>query len=108
MALAQASTQGEKVLPNEFRKSFPFVLACYVLDSEDLRRDAFEHTLNLLDGHVFVWAWWLHLYHLPLRQKPESGIALRHHIEVGLSATAQVKRKQKVAVSNRERCIPMI
>ena len=85
---ALASSQGEQ-LAKEYRKSFPFTLAAFVASPSDLQRDAFEHSLCLLDGHAFVWAWWLHLYHLV------SGdvdiVAFKHHIEVGLGPTLQVR-----------------
>ena len=55
-----ASSQGKG--PHEYRKSFPLALAGFVSDSAQLLRDAFEHSLVLLDGHGFVWGWWLHLF----------------------------------------------
>ena len=56
---ALASSQGGQ-LAKEYRKSFPFTLAAFVAEASDLQKDAFEHSLCLLDGHAFVWAWWLH------------------------------------------------
>ena len=46
------------------RKVFPTVLAAYVDDVKVLQRKAFPQSLLLLDGVIYSWAWWLHLYTL--------------------------------------------
>ena len=87
-----ASSQGE--IPKEYRKSFPYPLATYVAEKDHVLRDAFHHSLVLLDGHGLVWGWWLHLYRLLTGTdltETQRAAAIRHHLDVGLSATAQVR-----------------
>jgi hypothetical protein len=48
----------------EQRKHVTFAFACHTPDASHLDKDGFKHELVLLDGHGFVWVWWLHLYHL--------------------------------------------
>ena len=63
----------------------------------------------LLDGHAFVWAWWLHLFYLLLSAPASSRrtyTALRHHLDMGLSLTAQVRAEKdpaKLAAWSAER-----
>ena len=92
--------QESEDLPVEQRKHFTFLFACHTPDASHLDRDFFMHELVLLDGHAFVWAWWLHLFHLLLSAPASSrrtSIALRHHLDMGLSATAQVRDFQRNA-----------
>ena len=77
---ALAAAQGND-LPNEFRKSFPFTLAAYVTQKSEAMQDAFNHQLVLIDGHVFVWAYWLHLFNLI--EEKASTVAVKHHLELG-------------------------
>ena len=103
-----ASAQSADDVPKDQRRYFSFVLACYTPNAAYLDREAFQHELVLLDGHAFVWAWYLHLYNL--LQAPASSrsgtIALRHHLDMGLSATAQVRVESdpaKLALWSAER-----
>ena len=87
------AVQESEDLPVEQRKHFTFAFACHTPDASHLDKDGFKHELVLLDGHGFVWAWWLHLYHLLSVPAPSrsNNIALRHHLDMGLSATAQIR-----------------
>ena len=97
---ALAASQG-KDLPKEYRKSFPFVLATYMAEKDNVLQETFKHSLILLDGHAFVWVWWLHLFNLISRVEPVGeGIqaaAVRHHLDIGLSVSAQVRVEADVA-----------
>ena len=77
--------QESEDLPVEQRKHFTFAFACHTPDASHLDKDGFKHELVLLDGHGFVWAWWLHLYHLLSVPAPSrsNNIALRHHLDMG-------------------------
>ena len=87
-----ASTQDQKP-----RNVFPTVLAAYVDCHKLLERDAFPQNLRLLDGHIFVWAWWLRLYTLlgeigSSRECEESQAnALRMHMDIGYSVSVNVR-----------------
>ena len=87
------AVQESEDLPVEQRKHFTFAFACHTPDASHLDKDGFKHELVLLDGHGFVWAWWLHLYHLLSVPAPSrsNNIALRHHLDMGLSAAAQIR-----------------
>ena len=93
----------------EQRKHFTFAFACHTPDASHLDKDGFRHELVLLDGHAFVWAWWLHLFYLLLSAPASSRrtyIALRHHLDMGLSLTAQVRAEKdpaKLAAWSAER-----
>ena len=103
------AVQESEDLPVEQRKHFTFAFACHTPDASHLDKDGFKHELVLLDGHAFVWAWWLHLFHLLLSAPASSrrtSIALRHHLDMGLSATAQVRAENdpaKLAAWSAER-----
>ena len=89
-------------LPVEHRRYFSFALACHTHDLAVLKKDAFCQELVLLDGHAFVWAWWLHLYYLLTETSPapswsvNNTIALRQHLDMGLGATAQVRVERDI------------
>ena len=76
---ALGNVEQSEVLPAEQRRGFTFVLACHTPAASNLDKDAFQHELVLFDGHAFVWAWWLHLFHLLSVPAPSrsNNIALR-------------------------------
>ena len=83
-----ASTQ------DKTRKVFPTVLAAYVDSALVLQRTEFRGCLLQLDGQIYPWAWWLHLYTLlddagPLEE--DKAAAFRTHIDMGLSVTVHVR-----------------
>ena len=67
-----------------------------VQESEDLLVEQRKHVTFAFACHTpdasHVWVWWLHLYHLLSVPAPSrsNNIALRHHLDMGLSATAQI------------------
>ena len=78
------------------RKVFPTVLAAYVETVQLLGREAFPQSLMLLDGYIFSWAWWFHLYKilenfgLPAVDDHQAAM-LRLHLDIGLSVTVHVR-----------------
>ena len=76
------------------RKVFPETLAAHVDSAQVLERDAFPKTLVLLDGYVYTWSWWLHLYNILSDFDADiqySTAALRLHLDIGLSVTVHVR-----------------
>ena len=77
------------------KKVFPTVLAAYVDSVKALERQAFPQSLLLLDGFVYTWAWWLHMYTIledfvhPHVVSPHA--ALRLHLDIGLSVTVHMR-----------------
>ena len=70
-------------------------------EKDNVLRETVEHSLVLLDGHAFVWAWWLHLFNSISRVEPVGeciqAAAVRHHLDIGLSVSAQVRVEADVA-----------
>jgi hypothetical protein len=94
---ALASSQGGRVA-QVHRRIFPVDLATTVDDPKYLEKDRFEHSLLLLDRHVYFWAWWLHMYKL-LKQgvSDQRAAAIAHHLEMGLGVTLHVSVSMDVA-----------
>ena len=85
-----ASPQDQK------RKVFPIVLAAHVKCIKVLERHAFPQSLLQLDGFVYSWAWWYHLYTIledfgPLGDDGRKAAAFRLHLDIGLSVTVHVR-----------------
>ena len=85
------------------RNVFPTVLAAYVDSAQVLERQAFRESLLQLDGHIYAWAWWLHLYLLlgdmgPNGVGDDKAAAFRTHIDIGLSVTVHVRVEKDAGV----------
>jgi hypothetical protein len=94
---ALASSQGGRVA-QEHRRIFPVELATTAVDPKDLEKDRFEHSLLLLDRHVYFWAWWLHMYKLLKQSESDHRVAaIAHHLEMGLGVTLHVRVRMDVA-----------
>ena len=80
-----------------YSKVFPVVLAAYADREEMLQRDFFPQSIVLLDGHIYVWAWWLHAYNLLSlgwedgSWPPAHAAAFRQHIDCALSVTVHLR-----------------
>ena len=84
------------------RKVVPAVLAAYVDSAEALHHNNFKQKLQMLDGHIFAWAWWFRLYRiLEDFGSPEvddkAADTFRLHIEIGLSVTVHVRVEKDAA-----------
>ena len=87
---------------DQTRKVFPTVLAAYVDSVQVLERQAFPQSLLQLDGYIYSWAWWFHLYTIlenfgPLGDDGRKAAALRLHLDIGLSVTVHVRVETNAA-----------
>jgi hypothetical protein len=88
----RASSQGSSQASSpDSRVQFPILLAGHVASVGLLAKDAFQHSIPVLDCHVYVWAWWLHAHAILVSSSSGRDYELRRHLEAGLSVSLMVR-----------------